>query len=313
MQLKRGDYFLGRGILVLLLNMTPVAPLAIAQRRTPPDVASFRADCKLVLVPVMVLDRRGATVNGLASGAFTLTENGVRQQIRSFGQDDGPVSLGIVLDLSGSMKSVLTSAKESFRALMEEANPEDEAFLRTVSTRPGPSSGFIQNFGELVNSIAFEKASGATALIDTVYDSLREIRSGVHPRKALLVISDGVDNNSRHSRQELMRFAEEADTQVYAVAVSGAAPYAKAIERTEEARGLVLLDDLADRTGGLRVTVRDAADVEHAVARIGRALRNQYTLGYLPEGDGGGRWRKIRVTVAGSGMKAYSRGGYRVD
>jgi Ca-activated chloride channel family protein len=271
-------------------------------------------DSTLVLVPVTVVDHRGAIVNGLASDAFTLTEDGVRQQVRSFTEQDAPVSMGIVLDLSGSMKGVLGPAKESLRALMKDANPADEAFLNTVSTRPRAYSGFTHDFDEVLSRVAFEKAGGDTALIDTIYGSLHQLRSGVHARKALLVISDGMDNHSRYSRQELLDRAVESDAQIYTIAVDNAPAFSKGVKLLEERRGLLFLDDLAVKTGGMSFIVRGQSDIIDAAARIGRALRNQYTIGYVPRGDGrGGQWRRIRVKVEGSGMRAYARTGYRLD
>jgi Ca-activated chloride channel family protein len=132
-------------------------------------------------------------VNGLSSEAFTLTEDGVRQQIRSFSEEDVPVSMGIVLDLSGSMRRPLGDAKETLKSLVTGANPGDEVFLNAVSTRPRAFSGFTQDFGEILSRVAFEAAAGDTALVDTVYESLRELRSGAHVRKALVVISDGME------------------------------------------------------------------------------------------------------------------------
>jgi Ca-activated chloride channel family protein len=175
-----------------------VATVAAAVSAWSADSADFHADSKLVLVPVTVLDRRGATVNGLAKGAFMVTENGVRQTVGSFSEEDAPVSIGVVLDLSGSMRAVLGPAKDSLRALLSDANPADEVFLNTVSTRPAVTSGFTRDFGEVLNRVVFESAGGSTALFDTAWNSVKELRSGVHPRKALLVISDGMDNNSRH-------------------------------------------------------------------------------------------------------------------
>src|ERR1039458_7489368 len=167
------------------------APVALAticsagaQIRQARDAAAFRSDATLVLVPVTVVDHRGAIVNGLASGAFTLTEDGVRQQVHSFSEEDAPVSMGIVLDLSGSMSGVLSPAKEALRALMKDANPADEAFLNTVSTRPREYSGFTHDFDEVLSRVAFEKAGGDTALIDTIYGSLHELRSGIHARRS---------------------------------------------------------------------------------------------------------------------------------
>src|ERR1039458_6949095 len=141
--------------------------------------------------------------------------DGVRQQVHSFSEEDAPVSMGIVLDLSGSMREVLSPAKEALRALMKDANPADEAFLNTVSTSPRAYSGFTHDFDEVLSRVAFEKAGGDTALIDTIYGSLHELRSGIHARKALLVISDGMDNHSRYSKQELLDRAVESDAQIY--------------------------------------------------------------------------------------------------
>jgi Ca-activated chloride channel family protein len=314
MRLRRTKRFPASRILAVALVTIGMALPARAQR--PPVLAApaFRSNSSLVLVPTTVVDRRGAIVNGLSSVAFTLTEDGVQQQIRSFSEEDVPVSLGVVLDLSGSMQTVLADAKNSLRSLMQDANPADEAFLNTVSTRPRAAAGFTQDFGEILSRVALEGAGGNTALVDTVYQSLQELRSGVHARKALLVISDGMDNHSRYSKAELMELAMESDAQIYTMAVgSDALRYAKAMVQMEEKRGLLFLDELATKTGGLSFVVHDQKEIAEAAAKIGRALRNQYTLGFVPTTGRVSQWRRIRVSVAGSGMKAYTRTGYRVD
>jgi Ca-activated chloride channel family protein len=304
---------LHEGALALAVAAIAAWP-AGAQKRATPEVPAFRADSNLVLVPVTVVDRRGSIVNGLASDAFTLTEDGVRQPIRSFSKEDAPVSMGIVLDLSGSMKGVLGAAKESLRALMKDANPADEAFLNAVSTNPRAYSGFTDRFDELLQKVAFEDAGGNTALIDTIYGSLNQLRSGVHARRALLVISDGMDNHSRYSREELLQRAVESDAQIYTIAADASSPYAKPMTVMEEKRGLLFLDELAAKTGGMSFIVHSPADIATAATSIGQALRNQYTIGYVPRGNGrSGQWRRIRVKVADSGLRAYARTGFRQD
>ena len=162
--------------------------------------------------------------------------------------------------------------------------------------------------------MAFEKAGGDTALIDTIYGSLHELRSGIHNRKALLIISDGMDNHSRYSKQELLDRAVESDAQIYTIAVDNARAFSKPMERREESQGLLFLDELAAKTGGMSFVVRGQTDILAAAARIGRALRDQYTIGYVPRGDGrGGQWRRIKVKVEGSGLRAYARTGYRLE
>lgn len=297
----------------IVVAVTAALPMH-AQSALERPAAAFRADSALVLVPVTVVDHRGATVNGLAREAFTLTENGVRQQIRSFSEDDVPVSIGIVLDVSGSMKRVLGTAKEALRALIRNTDPADEVFLNSVSTRPRANSVFTHDFDEILRKAESEKASGNTALVDTVYASLKRLRAGVHARKSLLVISDGIDNQSRYSKDDLLRYAVEADAQIYTIAIGAWSPVAKPIELTEERKGLHLLEDLAAKTGGISFVVRDDADIAEAAAGIGRALHNQYAIGYVPlENNGDGRWRWIRVKVAGAGMRAYARTGYRYE
>lgn len=276
--------------------------------------ASFVTNSRLVLVPVTVTDRRGTFVNGLSRQHFTITEDGIPQQIRSFAEEDVPVSIGIVFDLSGSMKSNLDAAKMSLRALLKDANPLDEAFLSTVSTRPGTTSAFTQDLDGIVNRIAFADADGDTALIDTILGALNTMRKAHNARRALLVLSDGMDNHSRATSQELLARVAETDTQIYTISLNCAPAARKPVELQEETRGLLLLDALAAKTGGFSVVVRNAAETESAASRVRRALRNQYNIGYCPLGPApSGKWRRIRVTVAGPGLKAYARPGYRVD
>ncbi len=314
MQLRNGNRSPALSLYAVTAVILCVEWPAGAQSRPTREMPAFRTDTNLVLVPVTVVDRRGARVNGLNRDAFTVTEDGVRQQIRSFVREDVPVSMGIVMDLSGSMRGVLGAAKDALGALMKDANPADEAFLNIVSTRPRANSGFTGDFGEILHRIAFEGAAGNTALIDAIYGSLQQLRTGVHRRRSLLVISDGMDNHSRYSKAELLELAVESDAQIYTIAINSAAPYDKAIAMTEIRRGLLFLDELAARTGGMSFAVRGGREIGAAAASISEALRNQYTIGYVPSGnDRSGQWRRIRVKVAASGLRAYARAGYRVD
>jgi Ca-activated chloride channel homolog len=314
MQLHRSEWFPARRIFAITVVAIAAASSVGAQKGPTQEVPAFRADSSLVLVPVTVVDRRGAIVNGLASGSFILTEDGVRQPIQTFSEEDAPVSMGMVLDLSGSMRGGLPAAKDALRALIKDANPADEAFLNVVSTSPRPHLGFTQDFDEILSRVSFEGAGGSTPLIDTIYESLKELRSGSRTRKALLVISDGMDNYSRYSREELLRRAVESDAQIYTIAVNSVAPFSKPIAVMEERRGLLFLDELAAKTGGMSFILRDRTAIAAAAARIGQALRNQYTIGFVPRAyDRSGQWRRISVKVADSGMRAYARTGYRPE
>src|ERR1022692_2336689 len=164
-------------------------------------------------------DHRGATVNGLDRANFTVFEDKAPQAIVAFSAEDAPASIGLIFDTSGSMRDKLNVAKAALRAFVDNANSADEAFLFTVSTRPDISSAFTSDLGSLAESAHLLSAGGDTALIDTIYAGLERMRSASNPRRALLILSDGMDNHSRKSKGELMRLAMEADVQIYAIRI----------------------------------------------------------------------------------------------
>jgi Ca-activated chloride channel family protein len=129
----------------------------------------------------------------------------------------------------------------------------------------------------------FAEATGSTALIDSIYSGLSEMRSAHRARRALLIISDGMDNHSRYTKNELMELALEANVQIYTISIYNPPDYEKPIQLHEERQGLFLLDDLAVRTGGLNFVVRNAEDIAQAAATTSRAIRDQYTIGYVPQ------------------------------
>jgi Ca-activated chloride channel family protein len=301
--------------LALVLACGLGTPFAAAQHRPPPSSnANFRAVSNLVLVPVTVLDRKGATVNGLPSGLFSIFEDKLPQPIAAFSQQDAPVSIGVILDLSGSMKDSLGQAKSVLRVFFAAANSEDDAFLYSVSNLPRKFTSFTTNHETILGLVADAPAIGSTALIDAIYAGLNEIHSGTHARKALLVVSDGMDNHSRYSKAELMARAEESNAQIYGVSIYNPPVNKKPIELQEERRGLQLLEDLALRTGGLHVVIRNDKDVRQAAATIGQALRNQYLIGYVPHNPSpDGKWHSIRVKLNLPGAIVATRPGYRSE
>lgn len=274
----------------------------------------IRADVNLVLVPTVVTDRKGAAVSGLTRDNFTVLEDKVPQPIVSLGNEDAPCSVGIVLDLSGSMRTKLRAATDALRAFLEAANPEDEIFLLTVGSRPHSLSNFTADFATLQNRIVGAHAEGDTALIDTVFMGLARLRSAPKGRGALLVISDGMDNNSRYSKAELLRVVEESDVQVYTIGIADLPAWKKAIELTEQSRGLALLSDLADRSGGMSFKAVISDDVEPAALKIGRAIRNEYVIAYGAAGaNNSGKWRSVQVKVNPPQLRVYARTGYYAE
>jgi Ca-activated chloride channel family protein len=219
--------------------------------------------------------------------------------------------VGLIFDVSGSMRDKLPAAKEATHAFFKNANPNDEAFLVTVSTQPEVQTAFTEDAGAIESRVQMARASGRTAFVDSVYLALTRMREAHNGRKALVIISDGMDNHSRYSKRELMTLALEADVQIYTISVNDAPRYKKPIEMQEERRGLWLLDDLATKTGGLNFTIVDMEQAPKVAAKIGAALRNQYVLGYYPAENGpAGKWRKIQVKANVPGVHLYSRTGY---
>ena len=291
--------------LYVLLSLLAAAPYAGSD-----GAARFSSDSKVVLVPVTVTDRHGALVTGLSSNAFTVSQDNVPQQIASFGEEDVPASIGVVFDTSGSMRTVLPQAKAVLRAFFEQCNPEDEAFLYTVSTRPDMDSQFTSDFNGMLEKTLFFEAQGATALTDTKFAALRKTRTGHNPRKALLVISDGMDNHSRYSKGELLSAAMEADVQIYSISIFDPPRNKKGIELQEERQGVFFLEELSRKTGGLQSVVQNEHDIEKAAAQIGRAIRNQYLIGYVPEKANDEKWHAIRVKMNLPNTAVSARSGY---
>ena len=300
--------------LVIFIATAAQLQLASAQDKPRNLAATFRTDAKLVLVPVTVTDGRGGIVNGLSAQDFTVTEDRVAQPMFSFVEQDAPVSLGVIFDISESVKNTISDAKVALRSFFEISNPEDEAFLYTVSTHPQNRAGFTRDFGSLLGALVNAGAEGDTALDDAIYSGLNQIKSASHVRKALLIVSDGMDNHSRYSKRELMTLAVESDVQIYAISLYDPPRNKKAIELREEQSGLLFLEELTRRTGGLQFVIRNARDLDQAATSLSRALRNQYVIGYVPRtADHNRKWHSIQVKVDLQDARAHARSGYRSD
>ena len=312
----------------MALRLSCIAPLFLlacelaAQTKAMP--AAFRSDSQMVLVPITVTDHSGKTVEGLRAQDFNVFEDQVPQQIMAFTSEDAPCSVGLVLDISGSMRSSLAAAKSVAQSFVKTANQEDEFMLLTVSSQPEAIPGFTTDTAALQDNIASTTSGGMTALIDTLYLGLNRMRKASQPRRALLVLSDGVDNYSRYSKGELMRVAFEADVQIYSIivdngaasAVSATVPFRpllirKGGDQSQQAEGPRMLEELSDKTGGLHFRVRTDAEANAAAIRAGQALRNEYVIGYHPPASGiPGKWHRVRVKSNVPKVNVYARNGY---
>jgi Ca-activated chloride channel homolog len=180
----------------------------------------------------------------------------------------------------------------------QNANPDDEYFAIGVSTHPILIADSAQGIGDIQSQLALLQPSGYTALLDSIYFALNKLQSARYPRKVILIISDGGENDSRFKFREIKALAEESDITAYAIRPVDAIPMFRTLE---EKLGNRLLSGITEATGGRTVSLGYKDDIPGAAAEISRELRNQYVLGYHPtEGSRTGKSHKIRVRMAKS-------------
>lgn len=282
-------------------------------RKPPIHVAPILVDVNLVMVNVTVTDPYDRIVTGLDQGNFEVFDEKVGQLITSFSTEDAPISVGLIFDSSGSMGDKIDKSKEAALQFFKTSNPQDEFMLINFSERPNLITGFTSKFENLQDRLLFVKAGGKTALLDAIYLALSEMKKATTNRKALLVISDGGDNNSRYTERDIKRAVREADVQIYAVGIFE--PMASRSRTPEEAGGPGLLADLAEVSGGRMFSVEDTSELPDIAEKISIELRNQYVIGYKPSNlVRDGRWRRIRVKLNPPKglppLQVYARTGY---
>jgi Ca-activated chloride channel family protein len=254
----------------------------------------FKSDVDLVLVPVTVTDSNGRIVTGLGKDNFSVFQDKREEAIQTFSSDDAPVSVGLIFDMSGSMTDKIDKSRDAIVQFMQTANPDDQFLLIGFSNKPTLLSDWTSRPEEIQNSLLMAKAQGRTALLDAVYLAATKMRNAAHRRKALLIISDGGDNNSRYTEGELKNMVDEADLQIYSIGIYDMSP-----ATMEEREGPTLLSDLSDATGGRTFTLENPNDLPDVAAKIGLALRNEYVLGYKPTpAVKDGKWHKIKVKLS---------------
>ena len=208
---------------------TPAAgapPGAEAPAATGPDALKIhpgtriRINSDLVLVPVTVTDPTDRLVTGLEQADFQVFENSLQEKITSFACEDAPVSIGIIFDLSGSMRSKLVRARNAILQFIKTANPQDEFFVIGFNDRPELIEDFTSSVDQIEARLALVQANHETALLDAIYYGVVKMRDARRQRKALLVVSDGGDNHSRYTEGEVRAQVREADVQIYSVGIS---------------------------------------------------------------------------------------------
>ena len=307
----------GFAFLPALLAQTEPASSPVA------GTTEFRTDTTLVLVPVSVTDPSNRYVLGLGKDDLHLFEDGVEQKVTYFSNEDAPLAIGLLVDTSGSMGSKIETSRRAVAEFMKTLNAADDAFLVEFSDKAELSVPLTKDAAAIDAAMKSATSGGLTALLDAVHIGLEEIKRSKNPRKALLVISDGGDNNSRYTSTQITDLVREADVQIYAMGVfEPTLPLGLGLKGLSgshlgaaELDGPRLLSEIADQTGGRALAASSLRDLPAIAQRIGIELRNQYVLAYSPHNQSrDGKYRKIEVKLeqpkALPALKARWRSGY---
>ena len=274
----------------------PVQPLQAPPTPQKKPADEIKVEVNLALVNVTVTDPLNRLVTGLEKENFRVYEDGVEQEVITLSSEDVPVSIGLIFDMSGSMSDKVDKARQAAVQFMRTANPLDQFFLVSFNDRAELTSGFTSSVEELQSRMMFTASRGRTALLDAVYLGLSQMRGAHNAKRALLIISDGGDNHSRYSENDVRNFLKEADCQLYAIGIYD--PIGIRTRTSEELNGPSLLSEMTEMTGGRVFPVGNLGELPDIAAKIGMELRNQYVLGYKPSNaQHNGTWRKIKVKL----------------
>ncbi len=293
---------------------------------------NLRVDVRLVNIVATVTDRAGHYAGDLSAEDFVVEEDGVRQQIAHFTRDeDLPVSLGIILDASGSMERKIRTARQAVERFIRTVHADDDIFLMTFSGEAALRQDFTNDRTRLLRSLQSVRVSGETALYDGLKNGLEKVREGQHDKRALLLITDGQDTSSVTTLNELLQTVRKSESLIYSLGISPTfsqrnehAPFSwplpsilggrKSQRSSNDVVNMEVLDELAESSGGRAFLLSEAflaggsAEMEKVLIQIADELRNQYTLGYYRVTPDDGRFHRIRVRVRGAHVVRSRRG-----
>ncbi len=285
--------------------------LALAQAGGAPGASNFqpeqkqgeftiRTDVNLVVLHATVLDGKGRMVNDLKESNFEVSENNVPQKLSVFSHADIPVTMGIVIDDSGSMRSKRQSVNAAALTFVKTSNPQDQVFVVNFNDNyyldtPGD---FAQNIEELKAALDKIDSRGGTALRDAMMASIDHLKLGNRDKKVVLVVTDGEDNESRYTLEELLKAAQNSNAVIYSIGLLGDEEPGGLFKKggSESKRAAKALKEISEATGGQAFFPKSLDEVEPTCVQIARDIRNQYTLGYYPTNrNKDGTYRAVRV------------------
>ena len=290
----------------------PPPPPEQPKPSVPTGSSTVRVPVDLVVLRATVLDQRGEFVNGLPSDAFHVYEDRVEQKLSIAKQEDVPVSMGLVIDNSGSMREKRPQVNAAAITLVEASNKDDEAFVVNFNDDYylDTEHDFTNDISEMKQALERIDARGSTALYDAVIGSLDHLKKGNRDKKVLLVVTDGEDNMSRHKLEDVIQQAGHSNAVIYTIGLLGGESNRRTKNNAKRA-----LVEMAEATGGAPFFPEEVTDTESICKEIAHDIRNQYTLGYYPSNaKRDGTYRTVRVEVTpphGTGkLNVRTRTGY---
>jgi len=243
----------------------------------------IRADANRVLISTTVTDPYGRPVEGLRKQDFRLLEDGVEQDLSDFFIQDGPISIGVVLDVSASIRNKLAEARQTIGEFLGMSLPGDEFFLVTFRDQPEIAHGFTTKPEDIEAELAAIQPSGWTALYDAMVLAINHMKQAGRNRRVLLVLTDGGDNNSRYSQAEVKNLIREANVRILSISVQSHSP---------------ILDKLAAESGGRAYQARKLEDLPEVAAAAGAEAHAEYVLGFIPANEvRNGKYHTVKVEV----------------
>lgn len=274
---------------------------------TDPDTFTFRTDTRLVDLHATVLDKAGHLVLNLPQSAFTVYENGVKQEITTFRREDVPVSLGLVIDNSASMHEKREKVGSAALALVKASNPEDEVFILNFNEVTSIEADYTNDINKLADALKTINSKGGTAMRDALRMGIEHLRHGSkREKKILLVVTDGEDNASVETLDHVIQSAQQNGVIIYSIGLlSDDEPH-------EAERAKRALDALTFATGGQVWYPQEVSEVDGIAREVAHEIRSQYILGYTPTNLAqDGTFRRIRVTLNAPGDPTVrTRSGY---
>lgn len=249
----------------------------------------------LITLTVTVTDTYGRYVSGLGKNAFTVLDDKQPQDITFFSDDDSPVSVGVIFDVSGSMSGdKIRRARDALANFIQTSHNSDEYFLIAFNSRAQLLLDKTRDGDAVLDKLTFVQTKNNTALYDACYLGVEKVQRGTHPKRALLLISDGQDNNSRYTFNEVRRLLKESDVVLYAVGILSGSDAGSSLGM----EGQGTLDELASVSGGKAFFPRSSAEMDDIFEQIALELRHQYSIGYRPNNFANdGKWHKVKVKV----------------